>query len=88
MIRDKTGNVSDGILMQIIKMESIRSLIIMLLLLILGLILLPESDIHKQSRLIDSFDNSCLHCPAFLRGHSKCVTNLWAITHDQVLIYL
>lgn len=54
MIREESGDRSDGVMVQILKIKSIRSLIIILFLLILGVLLLPESDPHHQSANIQS----------------------------------
>ncbi len=54
MIREESGDRSDVILLQILKIKSIRSLIIILFLLILGVLLLPEKDPHQQSANIQS----------------------------------
>lgn len=78
MIIEETGKPSNGLLVEIIRIKSIRSLMIILLLFILGVILLPEIDTHQQSGIIDSTENIYYYFPDFLRGHSKCVNDLCA----------
>ena len=60
MIGEGNGDLAGGIQLQIIKIKSIRFLIIILMLLILGVLLLPENDTDQQSGIIESIDNLLL----------------------------
>lgn len=71
MIGEENGDLAEGIQLQIIKNKSIRLLIIILMLLILGVLLLPENDTDQQSGIIEPIDNHSLQFPDFLRSYSN-----------------